>query len=36
LAKKIQRTDHVLRGTLSRTSLRRQVSRLLKCLRLLA
>jgi len=36
LAKKIQRTDHVLRGTLSRTSLRRQVSRLLKSLRLLA
>ena len=36
LAKKIQRTDHVLDGTLSRTSLRRQVSRLLKSLRLLA
>ena len=36
LAKKIQRTDHVLHGTLSRTSLRRQVSRLLKSLRLLA
>jgi dephospho-CoA kinase len=36
LVKKIQRTDHVLRGTLSRTSLRRQVSRLLKSLRLLA
>ena len=36
LAKKIQRTDHVLQGTLSRTSLRRQVRRLLKSLRLLA
>jgi dephospho-CoA kinase len=36
LAKKIQRTDHVLDGTLSRTSLRRQVGRLLKSLRLLA
>ena len=36
LAKKIQRADHVLQGTLSRPSLRRQVSRLLKSLRLLA
>jgi dephospho-CoA kinase len=36
LAKKIQRTDHVLDGTLPRTSLRRQVGRLLKSLRLLA
>ena len=36
LAKKIQRTDHVLYGTLSRTSLRRQVGQLLKSLRLLA
>ena len=36
LAKKIQRTDHVLDGTLSRTSLRRQVGRLLKSLHLLA
>ncbi|HSS30642.1 MAG TPA: dephospho-CoA kinase [Nitrospiraceae bacterium] len=36
LAKKIQQTDHVLDGTLSRTSLRRQVGRLLKSLRLLA
>jgi len=36
LAKKIQRTDHVLDGTLSRTSLRRLVGRLLKSLRLLA
>jgi dephospho-CoA kinase len=35
-AKKIQRADHVLQGTLSRTSLRRQVSRILKNLRLLA
>jgi len=36
LAKKIHRTDHVLHGTLSRASLRRQVGRLLKSLRLLA
>ena len=36
LAMKIQRTDHVIHGTLSRTSLRRQVVRLLKSLRLLA
>lgn len=36
LAKKIQRADHVLHGTRSRTSLRRQVGRLLKSLRLLA
>ena len=35
-AKKIQRADHVLQGTLSRTSLRRQVNRILKNLRLLA
>jgi dephospho-CoA kinase len=36
LAKKIQRADHVLNGTLSRPSLRQQVSLLLKYLRLLA
>lgn len=36
LAKKIQRADHVLQGTLSRPSLHRQVDRLLKDLRLLA
>ena len=36
LAKKIQRADHVLNGTCSRPSLRRQVARLLKSLRLLA
>jgi dephospho-CoA kinase len=36
LAKKIRRADHVLHGTLSRPSLRRQVGRLLKSLRLLA
>ena len=36
LAKKIQRTDHVLHGTLSRTSLRRQVGRLFKNLHRLA
>lgn len=36
LAKKIQRADHVLNGTLSRPSLRRQVNLLLKYLRLLA
>jgi dephospho-CoA kinase len=36
LAKKIQRTDHVLYGTLSRTSLRRQVGRLFKNLHRLA
>jgi dephospho-CoA kinase len=36
LAKKILRADHVLNGTLSRPSLRRQVSLLLKYLRLLA
>ena len=35
LAKKIQRADHVLNGTLSRPSLRQQVSLLLKYLRLL-
>jgi dephospho-CoA kinase len=35
LAKKIQRADHVLNGTLPRPSLRRQVGRLLKSLRLL-
>ena len=36
LAKKIQRADHVLNGTCSRPSLRRQVARLMKNLRLLA
>ena len=36
LAKKIQRADYVLNGTLSRPSLRRQVNLLLKYLRLLA
>ena len=36
LAKKIQRASHVLQGTLPRPSLRRQVDRLLKGLRLLA
>jgi len=36
LAKKIQRADHVLNGTLPRPSLRRQVDQLLKSLRLLA
>lgn len=36
LTKKIQRADHVLVGTSSRPSLRRQVARLLKSLRLLA
>jgi dephospho-CoA kinase len=36
LAKKIQRADHVLNGTCSRPSLRRQVAKLLKSLRLLA
>ena len=36
LAKKIQRADHLLHGTLSRPSLHRQVDRLLKGLRLLA
>ena len=36
LVKKIQRADHVLHGTLSRTSLRRQVGQLVKALRLLA
>ena len=36
LAKKIQRADHVLNGTLSRPSLRQQVGHLLKNLRLLA
>jgi dephospho-CoA kinase len=36
LAKKIQRADHVLNGTCSRPSLRRQVAQLLKSLRLLA
>jgi dephospho-CoA kinase len=36
LAKKIQRADHVLHGTLSRPLLRRQVGRLLNSLRLLA
>jgi dephospho-CoA kinase len=36
LAKKILRADHVLNGTLSRPSLRQQVSLLLKYLRLLA
>jgi dephospho-CoA kinase len=35
LAKKIQRADHVLNGTLHRPSLRRQVGQLLKSLRLL-
>jgi dephospho-CoA kinase len=35
LAKKIQRADHVLIGTLPRPSLRRQVGQLLKSLRLL-
>jgi len=35
LAKKIQRADHVLNGTLPRPSLRRQVGQLLKSLRLL-
>ena len=36
LAKKIQRADHVLSGTLPRPSLRRHVGQLLKQLRLLA
>ena len=36
LAKKIQRADHVLNGTLPRPSLRRQVGQILKSLRLLA
>jgi len=36
LAKKIQRADHVLNGTCSRPSLRRQVTRLMKSLRILA
>ena len=36
LARKIQRADHVLHGTLSRPLLHRQVGRLLKSLRLLA
>ena len=36
LAKKVQRADHVLNGTLTRPSLRRQVVRLLKSLCLLA
>jgi dephospho-CoA kinase len=36
LAKKIQRADHVLNGTFSRTSLRQQVGQLLKIFRLLA
>jgi dephospho-CoA kinase len=36
LAKKIQRADHALSGTLPRPSLRRQVVRLLESLRLLA
>lgn len=36
LAKKIQRADHVLNGTLPRPLLRRQVGQLLKDLRLLA
>ena len=36
LAKKIQRADHVLNGTLPRPSLRRQIGQILKSLRLLA
>jgi dephospho-CoA kinase len=36
LAKKIQRADHVLNGTLPRPSLRKQVGQLFKSLRLLA
>jgi dephospho-CoA kinase len=36
LAKKVHRADHVLNGTLPRPSLRRQVGRLLRNLRLLA
>ena len=36
LAKKVQRADHVLNGTLSRPSLRRHVGQLLRNLRLLA
>ena len=36
LAKKIQRADHVLNGTLPRPSLHRQVGQILKSLRLLA
>ena len=36
LAKKIQRADHVLIGTLPRPSLRRQIGQLLESLRLLA
>jgi dephospho-CoA kinase len=36
LAKKIQRADHLLNGTLPRPSLRRQVGQLLKSLRLFA
>ena len=36
LAKKVQRAAHVIQGTLPRPSLRRQVDRLLKGLRLLA
>ena len=36
LAKKIQRADHVLNGTVSRPSLRQQVGQLLKIFRLLA
>jgi dephospho-CoA kinase len=36
LAKKTQQADHVLNGTLPRPSLRKQVSRLFKSLRLLA
>jgi dephospho-CoA kinase len=36
LAKKVQRADHVINGTLPRPSLRRQVGQLLRNLRLLA
>jgi hypothetical protein len=36
LAKKIQQADHVLNGTLPRSSLRKQVGQLFKSLRLLA
>lgn len=36
LAKKIQRADHALNGTISRPSLRKQVGQLFKSLRLLA
>jgi dephospho-CoA kinase len=35
LAKKIQRADHVLNGTLPRPSLRKQVGQLFRSLRLL-